>query len=170
MADEITTTPAATVADTFVFDTGVRIYEVNGYALKFNPTDDAFVCRYNGMLKRLGAKQDELGTAMKQANEDGDGDKMLAILDEYRAVAIESFDALLGDGASDSVFGGCSPLAVQPDTRLPLWVIVCDYLGSVIMQAIDELPEEAKTDKLRIDGAKSRALVQKYKIKARTGK
>jgi hypothetical protein len=63
------------------------------------------------------------------------------------------------------MFGGCSPFAIQPETRLPLWVILCDYISSVIMTALEELPEETKTDKLLVSGARSKALLQKYKIK-----
>lgn len=150
-------------ANVFNFDTGKRDYVINGHVVSFNPTDADFITRFNSMLKRLGVAQDRFQQEMKDAGDDSD--KTTAALEGYCAKGREIFDGLFGEGASDGMFGGCSPFAVQSDTRLALWVILCDYISDVIADAILELPDEVKTDSLRANGAKSKALLAKYKIK-----
>lgn len=152
----------------FSFDTGLRSYDINGYIVTFNPTDSRFITGFNKLLKKLNVKQDELAEIMRDAGDDAD--IVIDTLGEYGTYSVEAFDTCFGAGASDGMFGGCSPFTVQPDTRIPLWVILCDYIANEIMTALDELPEEAKTDKLLMSGAKSKALLQKYKIKAQAGK
>jgi hypothetical protein len=151
------------MAETFEFSTGLRQYDINGYRLSINPTDAGFVSAFNKMLKQLSAKQDEVAEVMRDA--DDDAEKVVEALDEYCEFGVAAFDTCFGEGASYGMFGGCSPFAIQPETRLPLWVILCDYISSVIMTALEELPEETKTDKLLVSGARSKALLQKYKIK-----
>ena len=158
MADEIKGS-----ANVFNFDTGKRDYLINGYTVSFNPTDADFITRFNATLKRLGAAQEAFQQEMKDAGEDAD--KTTAALEGYCAKGRSLFDDLFGEGASDGMFNGCSPFAIQSDTRLALWVILCDYLADVIGEAILALPDEIKTDSLRANGAKSKAILAKYKIK-----
>ena len=150
------------MATTFTFETGVREYDINGYRLKINPTDAGFVSAFNKMLKRLSTKQDELAEVMRVAG--SDAERVVDALDEFCAYGITAFDTCFGEGSSTGMFGGCSPFAVQPETKLPLWVILCDYIANEIMTALDELPDEAKTNTLLVSGTKSKALLQKYKI------
>lgn len=150
-------------ANVFNFDTGKRDYLINGYIVSFNPTDADFITRFNATLKRLGAAQEKFQQEMKDAGEDSD--KTTAALEGFCAKGRGLFDGLFGEGASDGMFNGCSPFAVQSDTRLALWVILCDYLADIIGSAILELPDEVKTDSLRASGAKSKAILAKYKIR-----
>lgn len=159
MADNIAHPANATV---FNFDTGRRDYVINGYTVSFNPTDADFITKFNTTLKRLGAAQEQFQQEMKNAGEDSD--KTTAALEGFCSKGRTLFDDLFGVGASDGVFGGCSPFAIQSDTRLALWVILCDYLADVIGDAILELPDEVKTDSLRASGAKSKAILAKYKV------
>ena len=149
-------------ANVFNFDTGKRDYVINGFTVSFNPTDADFITKFNATLKRLGAAQERFQAEMKDAGEDAD--KTTAALEGYCATGRALFDDLFGEGASDGVFNGCSPFAVQADTRLALWVVLCDYLADVIGDAILELPDEIKTDSLRANGAKSKAILAKYKV------
>lgn len=150
-------------AHVFNFDTGRQDFTINGYTVSFNPTDADFVNRFNLMLKQLGAYQEKFRDTMKDAGDDAD--KTTAALSEFCDKGRAAFDGLLGEGASDGIFNGCSPFAIQSDTRLSLWVVICDYFADVIGDAILALPDEVKTDSLRANGAKSKAIMSKYKIK-----
>jgi len=158
MADEI----KGSANNVFNFDTGRKNYVINGYTVSFNPTDADFITRFNATLKRLGAAQERFQAEMKDAGDDAD--KTTAALEGYCAKGRSLFDDLFGEGASDGMFNGCSPFAIQSDTRLALWVILCDYLADMIGDAILALPDEIKTDGLRANGAKSKAILAKYKV------
>lgn len=166
-----TTVPATSVenkvVDTFVFDTGRRGYNINGYIATFNPVDLGFIDDFNDMIKRLGARNDAMKDEMKAAG--NNSDRVSKALKDYRAKGTELFDGLLGDGATLGIFHGSSPFATQPDTRLPLWLIVTDYLSDIVGEALMSLPDKANTDALRASAAKSKALMQKYKIEAVKG-
>lgn len=151
------------MAEVFNFDTGLRQYVINGHVVSFNPADAGFITDFNRLLKKLSDKQDELAEVMRNANDDTE--TVVKALEDYCAYGVDAFDSCFGEGASVGMFGGCSPFAVQSDTRLPLWVILCDFISNTIMTALDDLPEETKTDKLLMSGAKSKALLQKYKIR-----
>lgn len=151
------------MAEVFNFDTGLKEYVINGYSVFFNPVDVEFINRFNSAMKRLGAKQDALKDEMKSAGDDSE--RVIAALEDYCASGTELFDGLLGDGATAGVFCGCSPFAIQAETRLPLWVILADKLTDLISDALLELPDEVKTDTLLASGAKSKAILTKYKVK-----
>lgn len=150
------------VVDTFTFDTGRRSYNINGYVATLNPTDLGFINEFNDMIKGLGIRNDAMKKEMKAAG--NNSDKVARALKDYCAKGTELFDGLLGDGATLGIFHGSSPFATQLDTRLPLWLIVTDYLSDIIGEALMALPDKAKTDTLRASAAKSKALMQKYKI------
>jgi hypothetical protein len=86
-------------------------------------------------------------------------------VDTYCSFGVAEFDACFGEGATDGLFEGCSPFAPQPGTNLPLWVVFCDYIADTIMTAIEGMPEEANTESLRVDSERSKALMNKYKVK-----
>lgn len=155
------------VVDTFMFDTGRRGHNVNGYIATFNPVDLGFISDFNDVVKRLGTRNDAMRDEMNAAG--NNPDKVTKILSDYRAKGTEIFDGLLGDGATLGIFHGSSPFAIQPDTRLPLWLIVTDYLSDIIGRSLMALPDKANTDALRATAAKSKALMQRYKIEAVKG-
>lgn len=147
----------------FNFDTGKREYVFNGYSVFFNPVDVEFINKFNGTMKRIGAKQEALKDEMQDAG--ADSDRVIAALEEYCKLGTELFDNLLGEGATEGVFCGCSPFAIQAETRLPLWVIVVDKIADLIGEAMLALPDEAKTSGLLASASKSKAIATKYKVK-----
>lgn len=151
------------MAEVFNFETGLKEYVINGWAVRFNPADPGFVGNFNTMLSHLSKGQDELRETMKKSK--GASDIVVEAVNEYCAFGIVEFDTCFGEGACNGIFEGCSLFAPQPDTNLPLWVIFCDYIADIIMNAIEALPDDAKTDGLRVDGARSKALMDKYKVK-----
>lgn len=154
------------MAEVFNFDTGLREYVINGYTIAFNPADPGFVTNFNRMLEHLSSGQDELRKTMQASK--GESAIVIDAVDTYCAFGVSEFDECFGKGATRGMFEGCSPFTPQPGTNLPLWVVFCDYIADAIMTAIEVMPDEPNTEGLRVDGERSKALMNKYKVKYQT--
>ena len=139
------------------FDKGLVEYEVNGdYTFSFNPTDEGFVA---GMEEALGALEGLQGRIA--------GDKSFAAFRELDAEMRAIIDGLLGDGASEALFGGMNCYAIADG--LPVWMNLFLALMDEVAEAYER--EFGKTDaRFKAHEEKYGAMMAKYRGKTAKGK
>lgn len=137
------------MANIITLDTGVRDYEINGYAAKFNPTDETFIARVEQAFESLDGMQD----AIKGAGSFG---SFVGLDKEMR----ETIDGVLGEGAADAIFPGVNCYSLS--NGLPLWLNLMYALVDEISEACEA--EFGKTDgRVKHQNDKYAAMMKKYR-------
>ena len=122
------------------FDDGIKSYDVNGVldALRFNPTDEAFLKRLFTSLKNLDEIQDIYKTKL-DAIDDGDIDGILAIGDALSEDMRKEIDKAFGYEVPVEIWNGQSLYAMS--NGMPIW---CHFLLMVMDECYDAQGREQK--------------------------
>lgn len=141
------------MAKQIAFETGLVDYEVNGYPVSFNPTDETFVGKLEALYDSLDSLQGKLAsdTSFRQFGE----------LDAEMRVQI---DDLLGGGASDALFPNTNCYAIADG--LPVWMNLVLALLDEVSEAYER--EFGKTDaRFKAHNAKYQKMLAKYRSKGK---
>lgn len=139
------------MAKSLTFETGLVDYDINGVAVRFNPTDETFA---QGLYEAFNTL-DKLQTAFAE----GDDFSKFAELDkDMRAI----IDNLLGVGVADALFEDMNCYALADG--LPAWTNLVLALFGEVSEAYER--EFGKTDaRVKAQNAKYEKMLAKYKGK-----
>lgn len=133
------------------FDTGLKEYDIKGYKLWVNPTDEGFAAKLEDAFKSLDGLQDKLAE-----------DDSLSKFAELDADMRGKLDGLLGAGAADAIFPGMNCYAIADG--LPVWMNLVLALLYEVTEAYEA--EFGKTDaRVKAHKAKYDAMLRKYRRK-----
>lgn len=132
------------------FDTGLVTYSVNGkYELAFNPTDSTFVQKLYDAFDTLDGKQEAYRAEVAAAGTDPK--KVFEVANKLDVEMRRIIDGVLGDGASEAIFGSMSLYALA--NGLPVWA----NLFLAVMDTVDvSFAREQKATNPRLQKYKSR--------------
>jgi hypothetical protein len=126
------------------FDTGVVTYSLNGaYEVSFNPTDSIFIEKIYAAIDGLDAKQDEYH---KMVDSKEDARELFAALRSIDTEMRGILDDLLGDGASEAVFGDMNVYAFA--SGFPVWL---NLLVSILENCTSAMNAETRKGNARIE-------------------
>ena len=139
------------------YDKGLVEYDINGdYTVSFNPTDEGFVAKLEETFGSLDELQGKLAS-----------DDVFSKFGELDAEMRAKIDGLLGDGASDALFGDMNCYAIADG--LPVWMNLVLALLDEVSEAYER--EFGKTDaRVKAHNAKYDALMAKYRKKTARGR
>lgn len=141
----------------FVFDSGVKEFEVNGNGvLRFNPGDPNLYARFSDVLEEIREVEKELGVEAKKLEQCQDsGVAALRLMREADRKIKKLLDAVFGDGNDfDKLLGGVNLLAVAGNgerviTNLlrALQPILAEGAEACAKQEADRAVAEAKLER-----------------------
>lgn len=109
------------------FDTGIVTYNINGrFQLQLNPTDNLFIEKVYSAFEMLDKEQDGYKAEIERANTK----EIFEIARKRDSEMRKQIDYLLGDGASEAIFGDMSVYALADG--LPLW-------ANLMLALVDEM-------------------------------
>lgn len=109
-------------------DTGVQEYDINGYKVRFNPTDPVFLRKIYAAFEQMDRDEMDWREQLSGAS----ARETIDLYDKGAAMFSSALDSFLGDGATAHILGGVSPLAYADG--LPLWAV----LTLAVMDKMDE--------------------------------
>ena len=137
------------MANIITLDTGVKEYEINGYAVHFNPTDETLIALVEKAVESSDGMQGEL----KDAEDFG----AFVGLDAKMRTTI---DGVLGEGAADSIFPGVNVYSLS--NGLPLWLNLMYAIVDEISDACEA--EFGKADeRMKHYNEKYASMMKKYR-------